>query len=99
MADITLLYFGILRELTVGKKRQEKIMIEDSSSIEDLMKKLAEMHGQKFRDYVFDSKGKSRSGIAFAINGDSIDASALKMIRCKGVKEFVILPPISGGVG
>jgi len=95
MAEIKILYFGILREI-VGA-RQEKLELEDSTPAMEIVSRLAEIHGKRFRDFVLDSKGRTRAGLAYAVNGDTIEESALGKTKCKDVKEFVILPPISGG--
>jgi MoaD family protein len=97
MADITVRYFGMLREI-VGK-RSEIVAIEDSSSGTDFLDSLSNKHGKKFRDFVFDSDGKIRQGLAFAVNGSSVQKSTLSRTKCKNISEFVILPPISGGSG
>ena len=98
MAEVSVLYFGLLRELVPGKKRQERIKIEDSASVFDLIQKIADSHGNKFRNYVFDDQGKIRNGLAFAIDGDSVEFTSIKKTKCSEIKEFVILPPISGGL-
>jgi len=85
----------MLRDL--ADKREEKILIDDSSSVSKLIEKICENHGKRFRDYVFDIKGKPREGFAFAVDGISISQKMLPKMKCKGVSEFVILPPISGG--
>jgi len=95
MSQIKVLYFGILREI-VGL-RQEIMEIDDKTPAIEIVSKLAEKHGKRFRDFVFDSEGKTRAGLAYAVNGDTIEESALAKTKCKEVKEFVILPPISGG--
>lgn len=80
-------------------KRSEIIAVEDSDSIKDLIEILSSNHGKQFTDFVFDSNGKVRSDLAFAIDGSSIDRSAVLRRKCKGISEFAILPPISGGFG
>ncbi len=95
MADITVRYFGMLREI-VGKK-SEIVTIEDLSSGADLLNSISNAHGKKFREFLFDSEGKIRLGLAFAVNGSSVQKSTLSRTRCENISEFVILPPISGG--
>jgi molybdopterin converting factor small subunit len=95
MAEIKILYFGILREI-VGAK-QEMLQIDDSTPATEIVSKLAEKHGKRFHDFVLDSKGMTRAGLAYAVNGDTMEEIALEKTKCKDVKEFVILPPISGG--
>ena len=95
MAEIKILYFGILKEI-VGS-RQEKLEVEDSAPASQIVSILAEKHGRRFQDFVMDSRGKTRAGLAYAINGDTVEEATLSKIKSKEVKEFVILPPISGG--
>ncbi len=97
MASVTVLYFGMLRELSRGKKRQERLEIDDRATLAELIEEISERNGPKFRDYIFDASGKLKSALAFAVNGDSIESYVLNSKECRGVKEFVILPPISGG--
>jgi len=94
-SKITIRYFGLLHDI-VGK-RSETFRINGDSSALDLVGKIASKHGKRFQDFVFDSTGNIRSGIAFAINGSSIDRSLLDKTECRDISEFVILPPISGG--
>ncbi|MGH2637806.1 MAG: MoaD/ThiS family protein [Rhabdochlamydiaceae bacterium] len=97
MSQISVRYFGMLRE--VAGRRQEVFNIDDSSSATELIKLLSAKHGQKFTEFIFDPRGRLRQGFAFAVNGHSVDESKLQGIKCKKIHEFVILPPISGGVG
>ncbi len=95
MVQIKVLYFGMLREL--AGKREERVEIEGSSSLSDLVRVISEKHNSKFRNFVFESDGKLREGFAFAADGSSVAKSRLRQIRCREVSEFAILPPISGG--
>jgi molybdopterin converting factor small subunit len=95
MAEVKIRFFGMLREI-VGK-REETLVVRDADSVMDLIKLLSSKHGKKFSDFVFDKEGNLRDGFAYAINGDSVSESKLSSVRCRSVREFVILPPISGG--
>jgi MoaD family protein len=95
MAQIRVRYFGALRDI-VGK-REEHVSIADELNISGLVKKLSEIHGKRFAEFVFDPKGKLRQGFAYAINGDSVSETKLRRTKCKDVTEFAVLPPISGG--
>ena len=95
MPEIVVRYFGILREIT--GKNQEKISVNGSSTVFELISEMAKRNGNKFKDFVFDSHGKPRKSLAFAINGDSVTYKRLKSRKCHEISEFVILPPISGG--
>ncbi len=92
---VSVLYFGSLKE--ISGKRQEKVRMEDSASLLELIQELARLHGPRFREFVYSSSGKLREGLAYALDGETIARSKLGKITCKEAKEFVILPPISGG--
>ncbi len=95
MAEVVVRYFGILRE--IARRSVEKVSIDDSSTAFDLIAEISRRHGDKFKNFVFDSKGKPRKSIAFAVNGDSVAYYRLQSTKCNKISEFVILPPISGG--
>ncbi len=95
MAEVTVRYYGIVREL--AGKRVEKVRIEGDSTLEDLVQNLSANHGTKFKNFVYGADEKLNKSLAFAVDGDSIPSSRLKSLKCKDIEEFVILPPISGG--
>lgn len=88
-------YFGVLQEL--AGKRMEKVNVKDDSTLATLVQSLARRHGAKFKAFLYSPDGKLNNSVAFAADGDSIPLSRLKSLKCKNAKEFVILPPISGG--
>ncbi len=81
----------------IAGKRSEVLSIDSSKSTMDLIRTIASRNGKRFQDFVFDADGKIRSGLAFAVNGVSIQKAELNKIKCSDISEFVILPPISGG--
>ncbi len=95
MTEVTVRYFGILHELS--GKRGEKVKIDDDSSLAVLVSSLSARHGAKFKAFLYGPDGKLSSSLAFAADGDTIPRSKLGSVKCGNVKEFVILPPISGG--
>lgn len=95
MASVKILFFGMLRE--IAGRREETLQLEDSSSAIDLIRELSSKHGQRFSEIVFDKRGNLREGFAYAVNGDTVNETKLASIKCRDVREFVILPPISGG--
>lgn len=78
-------------------KRSEIVNINSDETVMGLVKMISFGHGERFQNFIFDKKGKIRPGLAFAIDGNSIEKSKLTRTKCKDVSEFVILPPISGG--
>ena len=95
MARVQVRYYGILRE--IANKKEEKFEIENTSSVLDLIELVSVKNGPRFRNFVYDEKGKLREGLAFAVDGSSLERSLLAKTKSKSVTEFVILPPISGG--
>ncbi len=81
----------------IAGKRSEVLSIDSSKSAMDLIRTIASRNGKRFQDFVFDADGKILSGLAFAINGVSVQKAALNKTKCGDISEFVILPPISGG--
>ena len=96
MAEVTVLYFGRLREL--AGRRSEKVKVDGSASALDLFREITARRGEDFRNFVLDDLGRPRESLAFAVNGDSIDYSNLVSKKCSEITEFAILPPISGGL-
>jgi molybdopterin converting factor small subunit len=78
-------------------KRSEVLSIDPTKSAIDLIQRIALKNGKRFEDFVYDDSRKLRSGLAFAVNGVSVEKAALKKTKCRDIAEFVILPPISGG--
>lgn len=95
MAAVRIKYFGLLREF-VGS-REENLEVDDKFDAHEIVRLLAEKHKGRFSNFVFEKDGKLRSGFAYAVNGSTVSETKLSFIRCSEVREFVILPPISGG--
>ena len=95
MPVVVVRYYGILKEF--AKKKQEKIEMVNESNVLDLISVITAKNGEKFRNFVNSESGRLRDGLAFAIDGTSVEKSKLRGIKCEDISEFVILPPISGG--
>jgi molybdopterin converting factor small subunit len=95
MVQITVLFFGPLFEI-VGR-RKERLEVENSTTLMDLLFRMKERYGKEFDRFVFFPDGKINDSVAFAVDGVSIPRSRLGRTKCSAVEEFVILPPISGG--
>jgi len=88
-------YYGILHD--IAGKRSEVFTVDGTKNALELVKLISSAHGEKFLNFVFDANKRIRNGLAFAVDGDSVQRSTLSRIKCKDISEFVILPPISGG--
>ena len=95
MANIVVRHFGQLREI-VGTG-SEKVIIDDSASLIQLIEFLSSKHGRRFENFVYDKNHTLRKSLAFAADGDSVQESKLRSMKCGNIEEFVILPPSSGG--
>jgi len=89
-------YFAAVREL-VGL-REEILELPDLSNVGILLGELVRRHGERLREYLFDTKtGNLRQSIQFLI-GDKpvLGAGAASTILPDGVV-FAIIPPVGGG--
>jgi len=89
-------YFAAVREL-VGL-REEILELPDRSSVGILLEELVHRHGERLKQYLFDTKtGNVRQSIQFLI-GDipAFGAGAASTILPDGVV-FAIIPPVGGG--
>ncbi len=89
-------YFAVVREL--ANKREDDLDVRDGSTVLDILRILAQRYGEKFRDYVFDTKtGAPRSYLQFLVNGDSIsNLNGLSTPLTDG-SALVLIPPVGGG--
>jgi len=95
LLTVTVLFFTVLRELT-GRKRM-RVELGEGSTLQDLLFKLADDFGEKFRNYVFDEKGNTRLNLQYLINGKS--HTNLRGLRTE-LREgdvVAIVPPVGGG--
>lgn len=89
-------YFAIVRELV--DQREEILEVSEKATVLDLLRLLAEKYGERFREYVFDSKsGNPRSYLQFLLDENSISNldgfSTVLTHNCT----FAIIPPVGGG--
>jgi molybdopterin synthase sulfur carrier subunit len=91
-------FFASLREL-VGKKA-ESLEFQDSeeATVEKVLKRLSEIYGKDFVEYVFDRKtGKVQSYLLLLVNGRSITVLDGLKTRLIDGDVLAILPPVGGG--
>jgi MoaD family protein len=83
----------------VGKK-VEYIEFQDSeeATVEKVLKRLSEIYGKDFVEYVFDRKtGKIQSYLLLLVNGRSITMLGGLGTRLLDDDVLAILPPVGGG--
>jgi molybdopterin synthase sulfur carrier subunit len=88
-------FFTTLREIT-GKKI-ETIQLQNSITIDELITLLAEKYGKKFREYVYNKKGKVHDFLSFLVNGKNINVLQGFDTELKEGDIIAILPPVGGG--
>lgn len=95
---VSVRFFASLREL-VGKK-VEQIEFSDSEKVTvgKVLKRLSEVYGKDFVEYVFDSEtGEIRSYLLLLVNGRSITSLEGVETRFLDGDVLAILPPVGGG--
>ncbi|MEM3442759.1 MAG: ubiquitin-like small modifier protein 1 [Candidatus Bathyarchaeia archaeon] len=95
---VSVRFFTTLREI-VGK-REETLEFADGETVtvDAVLRRLAEVYGKGFVDYVYDSKtGDVKGFLQLLINGRS--ASTLDGLKTRLVDGDVlaIIPPVGGG--
>ena len=89
-------YMAAAREITGA--REETIDTNESSTIMDLLRLLAEKHGRKMHDYLFDSAtDKPKPYLRFLLDGRSVHMiNAFDTVLTEDVT-LLIVPPVGGG--
>ena len=91
-------FFAALREL-VGKKI-ECVKFEDREevTVEKVLKRLSEVYGKDFVEYVFDGRtGGIQSYLLLLVNGRSITVLDGLKTRLIDGDVLAMLPPVGGG--
>lgn len=87
---------AVAREIT--GTREETIETSNSSTIMDLLRLLAEKHGQRMREYLFDpATGKPRPYLQFLLDGRSVHMIDEFKTALTDDATLLIVPPVSGG--
>ena len=92
---VSVRFFAALREI-VGKREQTLEFQKDKDiTIEKVLKRLTELHGKDFAEYVYDTQtGEAKSYLQLLVNEKSI--TTLKT-RLKDGDVLAIIPPVGGG--
>jgi molybdopterin synthase sulfur carrier subunit len=88
-------FFTSLREIT-GKKVDE-IQLQSIITVEELLTLLSEKYGKKFREYIYNKKGKVYDFLSFLVNGKNINVLQGFDTELKQGDTVAILPPVGGG--
>lgn len=88
-------FFTSLREIT-GKKADE-IQLQNVITVEELLNLLSEKYGKKFREYIYNKKGKVQDFLSFLVNGRNINVLQGFDTELKQGDTIAIIPPVGGG--
>jgi len=87
-------FFAALREIVGRKEEALEFTKETSVTVQKVLKRLTELHGKEFSDYVYDTKIKEvRSYLQMLVN----EKSATLRTKLKDGDVLVIVPPVGGG--
>jgi len=91
-------FFASLRELVGKKVEQIEFPNSEEVTVGKVLKRLSEVHGKDFVEYVFDrDTGEIQSYLLLLVNGRSISVfDGLKTKFLDG-DVLAILPPVGGG--
>ena len=88
-------FFTSLREMT-GKK-VDKILSQNTITVDELMTLLSEKYGKNFREYIYNKKGEVQGFLSFLVNGKNINIMQGFDTKLKEGDVVAILPPVGGG--
>jgi molybdopterin synthase sulfur carrier subunit len=87
--------FANLRELTKTKTVVENI--KSGTSVGDILQKICERLGAKFREQVLDERGGPNENVKILLNGQNIVFLQGVATKLKDGDVIAIFPPVGGG--
>lgn len=88
-------FFTSLREIT--NKKVDEIQLKNAITVEELLAILSEKYGKKFREYIYNKKGKVQDFLSFLVNGKNINVLQELDTELKQGDILAIIPPVGGG--
>jgi len=96
--NVSVRFFGSLRALVGKKVEYLKFEDKEEATVEKVLKRLSEIYGKDFVEYVFDGKtGETQSYLLLLVNGRSITVLGGLETRLIDGDVLAILPPVGGG--
>jgi molybdopterin synthase sulfur carrier subunit len=87
--------FANLRELAKTKAVVEDV--KSRTSVGDVLKKICERFGAKFREQIIDKRGQPNENIKVLLNGRNIVFLQSTATKLKDGDVIAIFPPVGGG--
>ena len=75
----------------------EDVQLWSAITIGELLTRLTEKYGEKFREYLYDERGTVQSFLSILVNGKSIYVLQGLDTELKEGDSVAILPPVGGG--
>jgi len=95
---ISVRFFTTLREVTGKREETLQFAKGDSVTVNRVLEKLAEEHGKRFVEYVYDTRTKEVKGfLQFLINGRSTSSFEGLQTKLTNGDVLAIIPPVGGG--
>ena len=80
----------------LAQVHNEEVELENNTTVETLLKELAQRHGKSFEELIFDKPGTVRRNIIFSMDNEQI--TNVSNFKCAAHhRELVILTPMAGG--
>jgi MoaD family protein len=93
--EVTVRYFTLLRDIT--GKREEKLVTEDDSTIEDVLDTLGKEYGKAFTNYVLSGRDRRGLKVMFFLDGRSVEESDGLKTKLRAGSVLALMPPVAGG--
>jgi molybdopterin synthase sulfur carrier subunit len=91
-------FFTTLREITDKKEETLEFSRRKTVTVDSVLKRLIELHGKIFVEYVYDHKTDGVKGfLHFLVNGRSISSFEGLNTKLSDGDVLAIIPPVGGG--
>jgi MoaD family protein len=91
-------FFTSLREIVNKKEEMLKFPEGEKVTVDAVLKTLAQRHGKRFVEYVYDAKtGEVKGFLQFLVNGKSAATLNGLQTELEDGDVLAILPPVGGG--
>lgn len=95
MIDVKVKFLSLLADFT--KEEEYTITVDDNSTIKDIIDKLTQKYGARFKDLILNSPDLISKYIILGLNGEDIRSQkGLETLIQEG-DEIAFLPAIAGG--
>jgi len=88
--------FTTLRELA-GKAIETIEFSPNTVTLKDVLEELVKKNGKKFKDYLYNERGKVRDHLQLLVNGKSVSLLEELDTQLKEGDQVAIIPPVGGG--